>query len=224
MAAHRAVRANEKTGIRRWCSAFTDHRVRLVPPVTLHALPRVRGVRGARRGRRTHVRQRAAARLPPLPTPRGDPRVRRAARRVARVGPRTLRGVGRRARQARARLARWIDYTVSASGEDPRRRLFFDEELSFDWGTIGGHADPLRVESDSDVNVPVRVDTDRHRPHDPYPVASLPSTWSTGLDRAVSGKGRRPLPVTGQWNEATAGDCESTASVGGSDRNQPGMR
>jgi hypothetical protein len=52
-------------------------------------------------------------------------------------------------RQARVGLARWIDYPSAPPGEDPPRRLFFGEELSFDRGTIGGHADPLRASRES---------------------------------------------------------------------------
>src|SRR5262249_7203185 len=47
------------------------------------------------------------------------------------------------------------------------------------------------IQSDRDVNVLVSVNADCHRPlHD---LASSPSTWSTGPDRAVSSKGRRLL-------------------------------
>ncbi len=47
------------------------------------------------------------------------------------------------------------------------------------------------VERDSDVNVLVGVDADRDRPL--HHLASFSSRHSTGLDRAVSGKGRRLL-------------------------------
>jgi len=48
-----------------------------------------------------------------------------------------------------------------------------------------------RIERDGDVDILMRVDTDCHRPlHD---LASYSSRWSTGLDRAVSGKGRTLL-------------------------------
>src|SRR4029077_11037072 len=48
-----------------------------------------------------------------------------------------------------------------------------------------------RVKRDRDVDLLVRVNADRHRPlHD---LASFSSRWSTGLDRAVSGKGRTLL-------------------------------
>src|SRR5580765_8076870 len=48
-----------------------------------------------------------------------------------------------------------------------------------------------RVKRYGDVDLFVGVDTDRHRPlHD---LASRSSRWSTGLDRAVSGKGRTLL-------------------------------
>src|SRR6266498_5012136 len=47
------------------------------------------------------------------------------------------------------------------------------------------------VERHGHVKLLVRVDADCHRPlHD---LASFSSRWSTGLDRAVSGKGRRLL-------------------------------
>jgi hypothetical protein len=43
------------------------------------------------------------------------------------------------------------------------------------------------------VHVLVPVNADCHRPL--HHLASFPSSWSTGLDRAVSGKGRRLLPA-----------------------------